>query len=276
MNPPKRWSESGEGGGSFEMQARELFTSVGAQPIVAPSPEALSASWQTAQAKVALGVAGSSALAAKALAVGLAAFVVIGGGAIWWSMRVEPRAVPVVVSVPEEPHVAMVPPVVEEPPRAAPKPVVAVVRPQRAPPATPAEAKEQGVEDSGDAQLVLQAATLVRESHAAQARTMLQERDARYGRSPESGPAALVEIEALRLLGKFDEAIVRLDWLEREQLFPSGRMAELPLIRAELQLAGGHCDEARNIFERLATTDSPLASRARAGLAACDDLLMNP
>ena len=269
MTAPKRWSEGGDAVPGEE-QAQQLFSSAASQPVVAPSPEVLKARWQAAQAKSAGAVAGSSAVIGKVIAGAVAATLAIGGLA-WLSNR--PREAPVAAPVAVQPEgvpVAPASPVIEAPsllppPKPARPRVVAV--------AAPPEAK--AVEDLGDAQLVLSAATLVREGRVEQALTVLEEREHRYSRSAQSGPAGLVQIEALRLSHKFDQALERLAWLEHEQLFPSGRLAELPLIRAELLLAAGRCDEARPVFERMATEGSLLSTRAKAGLTACDELLLD-
>lgn len=301
MNPI-RWSDGGSADPAAS--AAERLFSEGARGVPpAPSPAHLDKLW-TGAAKAAAAGAGGAAVVSVTTKVFFAAIATGSAATAWVVMQGDgvntPPSRPAVVA-PVAPRVAPAPTVVPPPvvpvptPAPAPEPTPAPVAPEPAPrpravkpsPApTKSEAKQDPVapspglpappliplpgpeERDEDSLLVVRARAELDQGDPAVALRTLQERQDRFGPTKHSGPAGLIKTEALRRVGRIDEALQQLARLERDGNFPPGRLRELPLIRAELLVAAKRCKEAVPLFEQL-VDDRAFSARARNGLAAC-------
>jgi hypothetical protein len=156
-------------------------------------------------------------------------------------------------------------PVVRSP---APAPTAKPANPPA--PEEPLPAEPPVAEASDEGTLVVQAAKAVAKGAPGEALAILEQRSRRFGDSELSGPAGLVEHEALRQLGRFEEALAKLETLARRGQLPTGKRAELPLMRAELLMAMHRCREAIPLLEQV-VGDPKFTARAQAGLAACSN-----
>lgn len=295
-----RWSDGGSTGPA-ESAAQELFSQGARGTPPPPSPAHLDKLW-TGAAKAAAAGAGTAAAISVGTKVLFAALATGGAATAWVALQGDgvntpptrpavvspapPRVAPVAPPVPTVPAPVVAPPVPTPQPQpqvpaVTPKPRVAKTEPAKPdvkteptpppglapPPLVPLPTAE-----ADDSDLVVRAASELKRGEPTVALRTLQERQDRFGPTKHAGPVGLLKTEALRELGRLDEALEELARLERDGVFPPGRLRELPLIRAELLVAAKRCNEAVPLFEKL-VDDRTFSARARTGLAACGEPL---
>jgi TolA-binding protein len=114
--------------------------------------------------------------------------------------------------------------------------------------------------------------SLRRDKDAHRALSLLDEYQRSYPRGSLAAEAAVARVDALRALGRNNDALSILDGLSLERL---PRSRELRVLRGELRAARGRCVEAVTDFSRALddTRQGYLGERALSGSAACRERL---